>query len=101
MNVLTDIVNVVRYRILPVPLSDDVPEKIVACFRPSKAIQSLVDETAVLYSQLLWNQITGSREYGLPDVKCDIFSFLDAETTEDVVFIYLQCQPIFSAASPC
>jgi len=88
-----DIVNVVRCCIQPVPAADDVPGKIVACFRPSRAIQSITDETAVLYSQLLWNQLTKSEEYSLPDLqRCDIFSFLDAETTEDVVFIYLQCQ---------
>ena len=88
-----DIVNVVRCRILPVPTADDVPGKIVACFRPSRTIQSIADETAVLYSHLLWNQITKSEDYSLPDLqRCDIFSFLDAETTEDVIFIYLQCE---------
>jgi hypothetical protein len=88
-----DIVNVVRCRILPVPKADDVPGKIVACFRPRRAIQSIADETAVLYSRLLWNQLAEAEEYSLPDLhRCDIFSFLDAETTEDVVFIYLQCQ---------
>ena len=88
-----DIVNVVRCRILPIPNADDVPGKIVACFRPTRTIQSISDETAVLYSQLLWNRLVGTKDYTLPDLpKCDIFSFLDAQTTEDVVFIYLQCQ---------
>ncbi len=88
-----DIVNVVRCSILPVPQADDVPGKIVACFRPSRVIQSIVDETAVLYSQLLWNQMVGCDEYTLPYLQdCDVFSFLDAESTEDVIFIYLQCE---------
>lgn len=88
-----DIVNVVRCRILPVPKPDDVPGKIVACFRPSRVIQSIVDETAVLYSQLLWNDLVGCEEYKLPVSRgCDIFSFLDAESTEDVIFIYLQIE---------
>lgn len=87
-----DIANVVRCRILAVPNADDVPGKIVACFRPSRTIQSITDETAVLYSQLLWNRLAAREEYSLPDMAgCDIFSFLDAETTEDVIFIYLQC----------
>ncbi len=88
-----DIVNVVRCRILAVPQADDVPGKIVACFRPSRVIQPIIDETAVLYSQLLWNQMVGREEYTLPILhKCDVFSFLDAESTEDVIFIYLQCE---------
>jgi hypothetical protein len=86
-----DIVNIVRCRILPIPQADDVTGKIVACFRPSRVIQSIVDETAVIYSQLLWNQMAGREEYNLPRIdKCDIFSLLDSETTEDVIFIYLQ-----------
>ena len=88
-----DIVNVVRCRIFAVLNADDIPGKIVACFRPSRTIQSIADKTAVFYSRLLWNQLAGVEEYSLPDVdRCDIFSFLDAETTEDVIFIYLQCQ---------
>jgi len=87
-----DIVNVVRCRILPVQKVDDVTGKIVSCFRPSRVIQSITDETTVLYSQILWNQLCGSEEYKLPLIeRCDVFSFLDAETTEDVIFIYLQC----------
>jgi len=88
-----DIANVVRCRILPVPQVDDVTGKIIACFRPSRTIQSIVDETTVLYSQLLWNQLAGTEEYKLPHIEWwDIFSFLDAETTEDLIFIYLQCK---------
>jgi hypothetical protein len=88
-----DIVNVVRCRILLVPTADDVPGKIIACFRPSRSIQSIADETAVLYSQLLWNQLSKSDDYTVPNrQQSDIFSFLDAETTEDVIFIYLQSE---------
>jgi hypothetical protein len=88
-----DIVNVVRCRILAVPHVDDVTGKIVACFRPSRTIQSISDETTVLYSQLLWNQLTETEDYKLPHIeRWDIFSLLDAETTEDLIFIYLQCK---------
>jgi len=86
-----DIVNVVRCRLIPVPLADDVPGKIVACFRPTRAIQPITDKTAVLYSELLWNQLVGAEEFKLPSERvCDLFSLIDAETTEDVIFIYLQ-----------
>jgi hypothetical protein len=88
-----DIANVVRCQILPLPQVDDVTGKIVACFRPSRTIQSISDETTVLYSQLLWNQLSGTEKYKLPHMDWwDIFSFLDAENTEDLIFIYLQCQ---------
>jgi len=86
-----DIVNIVRSRIVPIPQADDATGKVVACFRPTRVIQSIADETTVFYSQLLWNQMVGAEEYKLAEFKkCDVFSFLDAETTEDVVFIYLQ-----------
>jgi hypothetical protein len=89
-----DIVNVVRCHILEVPHVDDVPGKVVACFRPTRAIQPIVDPTAVIYSQILWNQLaTEDHKYALPSVhRHNIFTYLDAETTEDVIFIYLQLQ---------
>jgi hypothetical protein len=87
-----DIVNVVRCRLFPIPQADDVPGKIVACFRPSRVIQSISDETAILYSEFLWNQLVGRDEYKLPFRDCDLFSFLDDRAIEDVVFIYLQCE---------
>jgi len=88
-----DIVNVVRCRILPVPQADDVTGKIVACFRPRLTIQSISDETTVLYSQLLWNRLTVSEEYKPSRIeRCDVFSLLDDETIEDLIFIYLQCK---------
>jgi len=88
-----DIVNVVRCRIVPVPQADDVTGKVVACFRPSRVVQSIADETTVLYSQLLWNQMVGAEEYKLQKLReCDVFSLLDDQTTEDVIFVYLQCR---------
>jgi hypothetical protein len=88
-----DIVNVVRCRIVPVPQADDIPGKIVACFRPSRTIQAVSDSTTLLYSQMLWNQLAGlPYQSSSNSAPLDIFSFLDAETTEDVVFIYLQYQ---------
>ena len=88
-----DIANVVRCEIRPIPHADDVPGKIVACFRPTRAIQSIVDPTVVLYSQLLWNQLAGEDKYTVELAPHhNLFSYLDAETTEDVIFIYLQLQ---------
>lgn len=86
-----EIVNIVRCRLLQIPQADDVPGKIVACFRATRAIQSITDATAVFYSQLLWNQLASVTDYVLPrDHRHNIFAYLDAESTEDVIFIYLQ-----------
>ena len=88
-----DIVNFVRCRILAVPEPDDVPGKVVACFRAQRTIQSIVDPTSVVYSQLLWNRLSCSRDYvGVQDGAQSIYSYLDSETTEDVIFINLQLQ---------
>ena len=88
-----DMVNRVQCRILEIPQADDVPGKIVASFRPNRAIQGIRDPTAFFYSQLLWNQLTESEDYSPESIGSqNIFSYLDAETTEDVIFLYLQMQ---------
>ena len=88
-----DIVNFVRCRILAVPEPDDVPGKVVACFRAQRTIQSIVDPTSVAYSQLLWNRLSCHSDYVVVAKGAQtIYSCLDSETTEDVIFIYLQLQ---------
>jgi len=88
-----DIVNVVRCQILQVPAVDDVPGKIVACFRPTRTIQSIKDETSRQYSQFLWNKLSGTLTYDLSEhAPRNLFSMLGAEATEDVLFLYLQVQ---------
>jgi hypothetical protein len=88
-----DIVNFGRCRILAVPEPDDVPGKVVACFRAQRTIQSIVDPTSVAYSQLLWNRLLSRSDYVVAaNGAQSIYSYLDSETTEDVIFIYLQLQ---------
>jgi hypothetical protein len=88
-----DMVNFVRCRILAVPEPDDVPGKVVACFRAQSTIQSIKDPTAVAYSYLLWNRLSGHTEYMVAGNSVQsIYSYLDSETMEDVIFIYLQLQ---------
>jgi hypothetical protein len=88
-----DIVNVVRCQILKVPAVDDVPGKIVACFRAARTIQAIADETSRHYSQFLWNKLSGTSTYSLPaHAPRSLFSMLGAEATEDVLFLYLQTQ---------
>jgi hypothetical protein len=86
-----DIVNVVRCKIEPVPRADDVPGKIVAHFRAPMSIQRVTEPTATSYSRRLWNHLTVSQDYLVePEDSNNLFALLGSETTEDVIFIYLQ-----------
>ena len=86
-----DIVNVVRCELKKVLSIDDVPGKIIACFRPPKTIQAIRDETANNYSKYLWNKLNGCEFYELPFGRYkNIYSFISSEETEDIIFIYLQ-----------
>jgi hypothetical protein len=86
-----DVVNVVRCDLREVPLVDDVPGTIVACFRARRTIQQISNPTAVSYSQMLWNDLSGTTDYALsPEQPRDIFACLNSESVEDVIFMYLQ-----------
>lgn len=86
-----DITNVVRCKLFKVQSVDDVPGKVIACFRPSRTIQGIQDPVAQNYSRFLWNRLSNSSEFQVnTDEFRNIFTFLDSEQTEDVIFIYLQ-----------
>ncbi|WP_350282807.1 hypothetical protein, partial [Nitrosomonas sp.] len=85
-----DIANIFRCELKRVD-TDGVPGKIVACFRASRTIQKITDDKAYEYSRYLWNTLNGQDIYEINKAKClDAFMMLDAEETEDVVFLYLQ-----------
>ncbi len=86
-----DIMNVVRCQIEPVPHADDVPGKIVAHFRAPMSIQQVTEPTATFYSQWLWNKLAETEEdFVKLEGSDNLFALLGSETTEDVIFIYLQ-----------
>lgn len=86
-----DITNVVRCKIFKIQSVDDVPGKVVACFQPSRTVQRIRDSVAQNYSRFLWNQLSTSNDYEInADEFRSIFTFLDSEQTEDIIFIYLQ-----------
>ena len=86
-----DITNVVRCKIHKVESVDDVPGKVIACFRPSRTIQGIQDSVAQNYSRFLWNRLSASNDFEINiDEFRNIFTFLDSEQTEDIIFIYLQ-----------
>ena len=86
-----DIVNFCRCEIFSVDVVDDVPGKVVASFRPSRTIQAIRNETVDIYSQLLWNDLSGTKQYSPQSpATTDIYTFLDDLDTENAVAIYLQ-----------
>lgn len=85
-----DVVNVVRCDLRQVPI-DEVPGKVVACFRAPRTIQGISDSVATSYSRLIWNNVSGTDHYVVDSIpEAGLFSLLGSETVEDVVFIYLQ-----------
>jgi hypothetical protein len=93
VNLDIDIGNIVRCAFLEVEL-DKVPGKVKACFRPARTIQKIADATVLEYSKLLWNQFQDIyiiEKGNYPD----IFKMLDADETEDLIFLYLQSKGWF------
>ena len=87
-----DIANVFRCVFQKVYL-DAVPGKVVAAFYASRAIQKIDDKRARAYSQYLWNKLSKKQVYEVEKSEfSDIFMMLDAEETEDLLFLYLQSQ---------
>lgn len=89
-----DILNIVRCeKIYQIDNIDEVPGKIKASFRPRKVIQPIKDLAVNNYSKFLWNKLSGNKFYtiNIGDFN-NIFSFIDSEETEDIIFLYLQLQ---------
>jgi hypothetical protein len=87
-----DISNIFRVDLERIDI-DQVPGKIVACFRARRAIQKVADKKAIEYSKHLWNKLKKETVYVVDKSKfSDIFMMLDNEETEDLVFLYLQDQ---------
>jgi hypothetical protein len=85
-----DIANIFRCNIKRVDI-DEVPGKIVACFRATRTIQEVADLRACEYSRHLWNVLSGQQIYEIDKASySDIFMMLDDQETEDLVFLYLQ-----------
>jgi len=85
-----DIANVFRVKFQKVAI-DQVPGKVIACFRAPRTIQEIADEKAIEFSKYLWNLLSREKKYEVDNSKFhDIFMMLDDEETEDLVFLYLQ-----------
>ena len=85
-----DIANIFHCELKQVDI-DEVPGKVVACFRPARTIQEIADDKACEYSKYLWNVLSGKDFYEINKATySDIFMMLNDEETEDLVFLYLQ-----------
>ncbi|MHA1360593.1 MAG: hypothetical protein ACTSRC_20925 [Candidatus Helarchaeota archaeon] len=87
-NLKADIINVRPCKLYRV--GTNVAGKVVNCFRPSATVQQIHDETAEIFSILVFNKIANEN---LP-IKhldyIDIFSLLSDVDLEDIVGLYLQ-----------
>jgi hypothetical protein len=91
-----DIVNICKCELREVLNLDEVPGKIVACFRPRRTIQRIADKSAVIYSHLLWNKLSGKKEYKVDQgQRANLYSFLSSEDCEDALAVYLQTEGWF------
>lgn len=85
-----DIANIFRVDFKKVAI-EQVPGKVIACFRAPRTMQEIADEKAFEYSKYLWNILTDYKEYEVNNSSfSDFFMMLDDEETEDLVFLYLQ-----------
>jgi hypothetical protein len=80
-----DVVNVRSVEIIEVGVSTHVPGKVIACFRPARTIQRIMDQTALTSSQRIWAKLTGQVVAPLSD-SADLFSLISSEDCEDLIF---------------
>jgi hypothetical protein len=85
-----DIVNVRPVEMINVGDVSDVPGKVVACFRPSLTFQRIADPTVAEYSKFLFNKLARRPVFQTKKGGYDIFSLLDDQDCEDLVWVYLQ-----------
>lgn len=85
-----DIANVVKVDFVKIEI-DEVPGKVVACFRARRTLQRIDSNVVEEYSKHMWNIKTKTNHFNInKDLFKDIFTFLDFEEIEDLIFIYLQ-----------
>jgi hypothetical protein len=85
-----DIVNIFKVDMRKIEDVDGVPGKVIACFRASRTIEEVADNPAIIYSKALWNQLVSKEEYAINEKLESIWSLLNDEQVEDLIFIYLQ-----------
>jgi hypothetical protein len=85
-----DVVNIRQCDWKPVGEVDSVPGKVVNSFIPRRTVQAVDDDSVRLYSQFLFNSLSGRVEYSLPTVPADLYALISSEDCEDLVGLFLQ-----------
>jgi hypothetical protein len=85
-----DIVNIRPVEMFKVGDVSEVPGKVVACFRPSLTFQRIADPTVEQYSHFLFNRLAGRNVFPTRKDTYDVFSLLDDQDCEDLIWVYLQ-----------
>ena len=87
-NLAVDLRNVRNAEIYEVGIS--VAGKISACFRPQATLQKIGGVTALRFSQITFNSLSGTSHYVVELGRRDIFDLCSDIDIEDVVLVYLQ-----------
>lgn len=67
--------------------------KIINCFRARATLQQIADDTAKLFSKIIFNKfVDKDPKYSISKTNLDIFSLLSSEDLEDIVGLYLQLE---------
>ena len=70
---------------------DSVPGKVFDSFIPSRTLQRINDDSSLVYSKLVYNQLKKEKIYAdIESEEMELFSLLDPFDCEDLVGIYLQ-----------
>jgi len=86
-----DIANIRNCEWVKVGIIDNVPGKVVRSFIPASTLQRVHDETVLVYSQQIFNKLSGFNFYeSTYNLNKDIFSLLSADDCEDIVGLYIQ-----------
>lgn len=85
-----DVVNIRKCDWKRVGTIDSVPGKVMNSFIPPRTVQAINDESVLIYSQFLFNELSGQAIYPLPNKSVDLFSLISAEDCEDLVGLFLQ-----------
>ena len=95
-----DIPNQIPCEWIKIGNEENVPGKIIACFRPSRTFQAIRDAKMEDFSKWLFNQKSQKNHYEI-DIDfsnsrniaaSDFFKLVSADDCEDIVGLYLQVQ---------
>ena len=92
-NLEKDLENLVDVEFVKVGTQENVPGKVVNCFRPSSTIQRIWHTGSLNMSMFLYNALTNTNTYSVTPPSADeIFDMLHPDDVEEIVGLYLQLE---------